>query len=100
MYNAKRTDTYFRGELNKFIQVVEKHIRNDCHVLLMMFLPIAIRAIKTVYVKMVTTRLCYFIRISQKVYKNLLMETMARLEMCFPPGHFDITKHLMIHIVD
>jgi len=67
---------------------------------LMMFLPIAIRAIKTVYVKMVTTRLCYFIRISQKVYKNLLMETMARLEMCFPPGHFDITKHLMIHIVD
>ena len=25
---------------------------------------------------------------------------MAQLEMCFPPGYFDITKHLMIHMVD
>jgi hypothetical protein len=25
---------------------------------------------------------------------------MAQLEMCFPPGFFDITKHLMIHMVD
>jgi hypothetical protein len=41
---------------------------HDSHVLLMVFLPIAIRAIKPVYVKMVITRLCYFFnRISQKV---------------------------------
>jgi hypothetical protein len=26
MYNAKRTDTYFRGELNKFIQVAESQL--------------------------------------------------------------------------
>jgi hypothetical protein len=25
---------------------------------------------------------------------------MAQLEMCFPPGFFDIMKHLMIHMVD
>jgi hypothetical protein len=41
---------------------------HDCHVLLMVFLPIAVRAIKPVHVKMVITRLCYFLnKISQKV---------------------------------
>jgi len=59
---------------------------HDCHVLLMVFLPIAIRAIKPVYVKMVITQLCYFIiRISQKVIdedelqdlKEFIAETMA-----------------------
>ncbi|RLN40825.1 hypothetical protein C2845_PM01G45080 [Panicum miliaceum] len=29
MYNAKRTDAYFRRELNKFIQVTENHARNE-----------------------------------------------------------------------
>ena len=29
MYHAKRTDAYFRGELNKFIQVAENHARNE-----------------------------------------------------------------------
>ena len=28
MYNVKRTDVYFRGELNKFIKVAENHARN------------------------------------------------------------------------
>jgi hypothetical protein len=41
---------------------------HDCHVLLTVFLPIAIRAIKPVYVKMVITWLSYFFnKISQKV---------------------------------
>ena len=29
MYNAKRTDAYFHGELHKFIQVTEDHARNE-----------------------------------------------------------------------
>ena len=29
IYNAKGTNAYFRGELNKFIQVVENHARNE-----------------------------------------------------------------------
>ena len=82
---------------------------HDCHVLLTLFLPIAIRAIKPVYVRMVITRLCYFFnRISQKVIdedelqdlKEFITETMAQLEMCFPPRFFDITEHLMIYMVD
>jgi len=41
---------------------------HDCHVMLTTFLPIAIRAIKLVFVKMAITRLCYFFnKISQKV---------------------------------
>jgi hypothetical protein len=70
---------------------------------------IAIRAIKPVYMKMVITRLCYFFnKISQKVIdedelkhlQEFIGETMAELEMWFPPGFFDITEHLMIHMVD
>ena len=58
---------------------------------------------------MVITRLCYFCnRISQKVIdedelqdlKEFIGETMTQLEMCFSPGFFDITEHLMIHMVD
>jgi hypothetical protein len=29
MCNAKRTNAYFCGELNKFIQVAENHARNE-----------------------------------------------------------------------
>ena len=77
--------------------------------LLTVFLPIAIRVIKPVYVKMVITRLCYFFnKISQKVInedelndlREFIGETMAQLEMYFPPGYFDITEHLMIHMID
>jgi hypothetical protein len=77
--------------------------------LLIVFLPIAIRVIKPVYVKMVITRLCYFFnRISQKVIdedelqdlQEFIEETMAQLEMCFPLGFFGITEHLMIHMVN
>ena len=82
---------------------------HDCQMLLTLFLPIAIRAIKPVYVRMVIDRLCYFFnRISQKVIdedelqdlKEFIAETMVQLEMCFPPGFFDITEHLIIHMVD
>jgi hypothetical protein len=82
---------------------------HDCHVLLTVFLPIAIRAITPVYVKMVITRLCYFFnKISQKLIdedelqdlQEFIAEAMAQLELCFPLGLFDITEHLMIYMVD
>ena len=41
---------------------------HDCHVMIIVFLAIAIRAIKPVFVKMVITRMCYFFNtISKKV---------------------------------
>jgi hypothetical protein len=32
--------------------------------------------------------------------QKFIRETMAQVKMCFPPGYFDLTEHLMIHMVD
>ena len=81
---------------------------HDCHIMIV-FLAVAIRAIKPVYVRMVITRTVYsFNKISQKeIYRDeldslqeFMAETMAQLEMCFPPSFFDIMPHVMIHMVD
>jgi hypothetical protein len=82
---------------------------NDCHVMMMVFLAIAIRAIKPMHIKVPVTCLCYFFNtISQKVIghkelddlKAYMIETMCMLEMCFPCSFFDMQEHLMIHLVD
>jgi hypothetical protein len=72
------------------------------------FLPIAIRAINPVWIKVAVTRLCYFFnRISQKVIehdemaslKEFTVEIVSQFEMCFPLAFFDIMVHLMVHLV-
>jgi hypothetical protein len=77
-------------------------------VMLMVFLAIAIWAIKPVHVKVIITRMCYFFNtVSYKVidHKDLddlrayMIETMCMLEMCFPP-FFDMQQHLMIHLLN
>jgi hypothetical protein len=82
---------------------------HDCHVMITVFLAIAIRAVKPVFLKMVIIRICYFFNvISQKVVdcvelarlQLFMSETQAQLEMCFPPLFFDIMEHLMIHMVE
>jgi hypothetical protein len=76
--------------------------------MMMVFLTIAIRAIKPMRIKVLITCLCYFFNIvSQKVIdrkelddlKAYMIETMCMLEMCFPP-FFDMQEHLMIHLMD
>jgi hypothetical protein len=76
--------------------------------MVMVFLAIAIRAVKPMHIKVLITRLCYFLNtISQKVIgrkefdalKAYMIETMCVLEMCFPT-FFDMQEHLMIHLVD
>jgi hypothetical protein len=82
---------------------------HDYHVMMMVFLAIAIRAIKLVHVKVIITRLCYFFNtVSQKVIgrkelddlRAYMIETMCMFGMCFPPSFFDMQQHLMIHLVD
>jgi hypothetical protein len=82
---------------------------HDCHVMMMIFLTIAIRAIKLVHMKVLITHLYYFFNtISQKVIgrkelddlRAYMIETMCILEMCFPPSFLDMQQHLMIHLVD
>nr|ABB47286.2 transposon protein, putative, CACTA, En/Spm sub-class [Oryza sativa Japonica Group] len=81
---------------------------HDCHVLLTVFLEIAIRAIKPEHLKVTITRLCYFFNaVLQKVIsleelgnlRTFAHETQCQLEMCFPPSFFDMMEHLIVHIV-
>jgi hypothetical protein len=60
-------------------------------------------------IKVLITRLCYFFNtVFQKVIgrkefddlKAYMIETMCKLEVCFPPSFFDMQEHLMIHLVD
>jgi hypothetical protein len=72
---------------------------HDCHMMMMVFLAIAIRAIKSVHVKLIIICLCYFVNtVSQKVidHKELddlrayMLETMCMFVMCFFPSFFDM----------
>jgi hypothetical protein len=81
----------------------------DWHVMMMVFLAIAIRAIKPVHMKVLITRLCYSINtVSPKVIgdkelddlRAYMIETMCMLEMWFPPPFFDMQQHLIIHLMD
>ena len=76
---------------------------HDCHVMLAVFLPIAIRAIKPEFLKMAITRMCYFfLKISQKMIgkkelsdlHEFVVETQNQLEMCLPPIFlYNVTSH-------
>ena len=76
---------------------------HDCHVMLTVFLPIAIRVIKPEFLKMTITRMCYFfLKISQKMngkkelsdLHEFVVETQNQLEMCLPPiFSYNATSH-------
>jgi hypothetical protein len=70
---------------------------HDCHEMLTVFLPIAIRAIKLEFLKLAITRMCYFFsKVSQKTIckkelsdlHDFMVETQNQLEMCLPPAFF------------
>jgi hypothetical protein len=70
---------------------------HDCHVMLTVLLPIAIRAIEPEFLKMAITRMCYFFsKITQKMLRraklselhDFMVETQNQLEMCLPPAFF------------
>jgi hypothetical protein len=103
----------FLSNISKLVSMNELSMygynSHDCHVMMMVFLTIAIQVIKPVHVKVIITRLCYFFNtVSQKVIgrkeldnlRAYMIETMYMLEMCFPPSSFDIQQHLMIHLMD
>jgi hypothetical protein len=108
-----KVPTSFSSNIRKLVSTKDLQLTNynshDCHVMMMVFLPIAIRAIKPVYLRMVIIRMCYFFNmISHKVIdcedlsrlQLFISETQTQLEMCFPPSFFDIMEHLMIHMVN
>jgi hypothetical protein len=81
---------------------------HDCHALINVFLPIALRGILPKHVRHVITKLCLFFNsICAKVIDpetldalhNDVVETLCRFEMYFPPSFFDIMVHLIVHLV-
>jgi hypothetical protein len=110
---AVKVPTGFSSNIKSLVSMKDLTLTSfnahDCHVLLTMFLPIAIRAIGPEYVKMIITCLGYFFNfITQKVIteaelpalKEFIAETICQFEMCFPPSFFDMMVHLMVHMVD
>jgi hypothetical protein len=82
---------------------------HDCHVIMTQLLPIALRGILLSKVGAPIIKLCsFFNAISQKVIhvstldqlQRDIAETLCRLEMHSPPTYFDISVHLLVHLVD
>ncbi|XP_021847401.1 uncharacterized protein [Spinacia oleracea] len=81
---------------------------HDCHVMMQVFLPIAIRGILPKHVRNAITRLCSFFNTIcnkvldpeelDKLQANVVV-TLCQFEMYFPPSFFDIMAHLVIHLV-
>ena len=93
--------TGFSSNISKLVSMKDLSMfgynSHDCHMMMMVFLAIAIRAINPVHIKVLITRLCYFFNtISRKVIarkeldnlKVYMIETMCMLEMCFPSSLF------------
>jgi hypothetical protein len=101
-----------------YASVLGRHIRNkkfgglkshDYHVLMQELMPLALRGLLKPGSRMVVRRMSkVFRQICTKVYnpadyKSLkidVAESMALLEMEFPPSFFDIVTHLPYHLVE
>lgn len=81
---------------------------HDNHVLMQHFFPISIRSVLPKEVRIAVTRLCFFFN---AIYSKVIdldtldklqadaVETLCQLEMYFPPSFFDISEHLIVHLV-
>ena len=91
---------------NKKLTGMKSH---DCHIMLTQILPIAIRNALPKDVRNTLIHLCdFFNKIWKKVIdpeeldimqKDIIL-TLCELEMFFPPSFFDVTVHLIVHLVD
>jgi len=81
---------------------------HDYHVIMTQLLSVALRGILPPKVHGPIIKLCSFFNvISKKVIdmstleqlQRNIAETLIRLEMHFPPTYFDISLHLLIHLV-
>ena len=81
---------------------------HDCHVIMTQLLPIAIRGILPEKLRDPIIKLCsFFNTISHKVIDPATLDklekdmhhTMSRMEMHLPPTFFDMSVHLMSHLV-
>jgi len=81
---------------------------HDCHVLMQQILPIALRHVLPKAVRNTICRLCFiYRRICEKMVDPIdldnlqvdVVENLCLLEKYSPPSLFDITMHLIVHLV-
>ena len=81
---------------------------HDCHVLMTLVLPVAIRNVLPMKVRETVMSLCFFFNaVEQKVIDDKLLtaldrrlhETLCLMEAFFPPTFFNIIVHLTVHLV-
>ena len=81
---------------------------HDCHVIMTQLLPVAIRGVLLEKVREPIIKFCsFFNAISHKVIDPIelkklqddLINTLTQLEMHLPPTFFDMSMHLVVHLV-
>ena len=111
LYGIK-VPTGYASNLRRIVSLSDFKLTNmkshDSHMMMQVFLPIAIRGILPKHVRHAITRLCsFFNTICNKVLnpekldalQNDIIITLCQFEMYFPPSFFDIMIHLVIHLV-
>jgi len=114
-FNELKVPTGYCANLKRLVNMKELKLNissmkaHDCHVMMTQLLPVALRGILPNKVRDPIIKLCsFFNAISQKVIDvNTLdkmqadiVHTLCRLEMHFPPTFFDMSVHLLVHLVD
>jgi hypothetical protein len=103
----------YSGKISRYLEVAKKRFSrmksHDCHVLMTQILPVAIQGVMDEHVRETLFGLCnFFDVISRKLIgvKRLnmlqeeIIEILCKLDIYFPPAFFDITVHLLVHVVD
>ena len=111
LYGIK-VPTGYSSNVQRLVSMDDKRLigmkSHDCHMMMQVFLPIAIRGLLSKHVRHAILKLClFFAKIFSKVLdpKELdslqeeIVLTLCKCEMYFPPSLFDIMVHLVLHLV-
>jgi len=111
-FRSVKVPSGYSADIRKLVAPKENKMlpmkAHDCDVMLTTMLAVGIRNILPEKVRMAIMSLCFFFNaISQKVLdersldnlEKKLFQTMSLLEAYFPPAFFDISVHLIAHLV-
>lgn len=106
-----KVPTGFSSNVRRLVSMADKRLigmkSHDCHVMMQVFLPIALRGLLSKHVRYAIVKLCLFFNaICSKVIdpgklddmQVDIVETLCKFEMYFPPSFFDIMVHLVVHL--
>ncbi|WCJ36597.1 hypothetical protein M5689_021378 [Euphorbia peplus] len=102
----------FSSNIRNLVSLQDSRISNlkshDCHVIMQLLLPIALRSVLDKPVRIAIIRFCLFFKAicskvidpsSLKKVQLDLVDTLCLLEKFFPPAFFDVMIHLTLHLV-